>query len=327
MFIINPTISLVAVAVVVVFYGVLTKRRMDAPFEDIRSGLFVAFSEWAAKKASSMPSMQQRAWKPNLLIPIEDIRKLRGSFSMIEHITYPKGSAKLLGIGNQSPAFSDQLRRISLAFRERGVFSSFMVIEQASYSEGLITGMQVLQGAFFRPNILFLSVPNGSEREEAYRLVVQHATSLGLGALVYAPHPESGLGQRQYINVWIRDRSPDWQLRWDIGYLDLAILSAYKLMRNWRAEMRLITVIQAEADRAGATRFMSRLVDLARIPDTQVVVAIGDFVDYVKKSPLADLSVFGLVPSPDFAFMRRMVGATHSTCLFVRDSGSENVLA
>ena len=47
MFIINPTISLVAV----VFYGVLTKRRMDAPFEDIRSGLFVTFSEWAAKKA------------------------------------------------------------------------------------------------------------------------------------------------------------------------------------------------------------------------------------------------------------------------------------
>ena len=191
-------------------------------------------------------------------------------------------------------SFSDQLRRISLAFRERGVFSSFMVIEQASYSEGLITGMQVLQGAFFRPNILFLSVLDGSEREEAYRLVVQHATSLGLGALVYAPHPESRLGQRQYINVWIRDRSPDWQLRWDFGNLDLAILSAYKLMRNWRAEMRLITVIQAEADRAGATRFMSRLVDLARIPDTQVVVAIGDFCDYVKSrrwptSPSLDL--------------------------------------
>ena len=55
-----------------------------------------------------MPSMQQRAWKPNLLIPIEDIRKLRGSLSMIEHITYPKGSAKLLGIGNQSPAFSER---------------------------------------------------------------------------------------------------------------------------------------------------------------------------------------------------------------------------
>lgn len=327
MFIINPTISLVAVAVVVVFYGVLTKRRMDAPFEDIRSGLFVAFSEWAAKKATNMPSLQQRAWKPNLLVPVDDIRKLRGSFSIIESVTYPKGSAKLLGIGNHSSDFAEQLGRLSGAFRERGVFSLSMLLEHSSYSDGIIAGMQVLQGAFFRPNIVFLEQPGSPDRELAYRRVVHRAVELGLGALIFAPHPEAGLGQRQHINVWIRDRSPDWQLRWDFGNLDLAILVAYKLSRNWQAQMRLVTVVSDEADVADARRFMSRLVDLARIPDTEVVVATGAFRDFVNDAPLADLSVFGLVPNPDFRFVSEMVTATNSTCVFVRDSGSENVLA
>ncbi len=42
---------------------------------------------------------------------------------------------------------------------------------------------------------------------------------------------------------------------------------------------------------------------------------------------LANLNKFGLVPDPDFAFMRRMVKATYAICLFMRDSGRENVQA
>ena len=72
---------------------------------------------------------------------------------------------------------------------------------------------------------------------------------------------------------------------------------------------------------------MSRLVDLARIPDTEVVVAKGAFDAYVANAPQADLNIFGLVPDPDFDVIRRMVETTSSTCLFVRDSGRESALA
>ena len=329
MFIINPIISLLSVAVVIIFYGLLTHRKMDAPFEDVRSGLFVALSEWAAKKVTEMPSMQERAWKPNLLVPVEDIRPLRGAFSLIETLTYPRGSVKLLGLKRMDVAESlhEQLGHLTRAFRERGVFSSSMVVDNRSFSDGIITSMQVLQGAFFQPNIVFLHLPPTPEREIPYGHIVKQASALNLGLLVHAPHAEAGLGQRTSINVWIRDRSPDWRLRWDFGNLDLSVLSAYKLMRNWKAEMRVITVISDADEEAPAHAFMSRLVDLARIPDTQVIVAIGAFAEYVLQAPRADLNIFGLVPDPDFAFMRRMVKATNSTCLFVRDSGRENVLA
>ena len=329
MFIINPTVSLISVAVVVAFYGVLTRQHMEAPFEDVRSGLFVAFSEWAAKKVTDMPAMQERAWKPNLLVPVEDVRRLRGAFSIIQNITFPKGSVKLLGLNHDGEAdgLPEGLNNLTRAFRERGIFASSMVVDNGSFSDTLVAGMQVLQGAFFRPNIVFLNMPKSTEQEDAYRRVIAQATALKLGTLIYAAHPVASLGQRRHINVWIRDRSPNWRLSWDIGNLDLSILAAYKLMRNWNAQMRVITVIEDENEEENARRFMSRLVDLARIPDTEVVVARGAFNTYLAEAPQADLNIFGLVPNPDFDVIRRLVETTSSTCLFVQDSGRETALA
>jgi len=71
MFIINPTVSLVSLVVTLGFYAVLARRQLDAPFEDVRSGLFVALAEWAAKRVTELPTMQERVWKPDLLVPVE----------------------------------------------------------------------------------------------------------------------------------------------------------------------------------------------------------------------------------------------------------------
>ncbi|PSQ84752.1 MAG: hypothetical protein BRD40_00880, partial [Bacteroidetes bacterium QS_1_65_9] len=61
--------------------------------------------------------------------------------------------------------------------------------------------------------------------------------------------------------------------------------------------------------------------------DAEVCVGRGSFSDYLAEAPQADLSVFGMLPEPDFDFCRRMVESTRSTCLFVRDSGRESALA
>ena len=328
MFIINPTVSLVSVAVVVAFYGVLTRRHLEAPFQDVRSGLFVALAEWAAKRVVEMPPMQERAWKPNLLVPVEDPHELRGTFSFIRDIAYPKGSVKLLGLQSTvDNGLALRLPRLTRSFQAQGVFATSTIVDNGSFAGSLISGMQVLQGAFFRPNILFLTVPSTVGRESPVKQVLAEAERRHIGALLYAPHPVAGLGQRHSINVWIRDRSPDWQLSWDIGNLDLSILTAYKLKRNWNARLRLITVVEDEREVENARQFMHQLTDLARIPDTSVVVAHGSFFDFLPTASQADLNLFGLVPDPDFDFIRRMVRATNATCLFVRDSGHESALA
>jgi amino acid transporter len=334
MFIVNPILSLVSVAVVVAFYAVLARQQLDAPFEDVRSGMFVAFAEWAAKKVTELPSAQERAWKPNLLIPVEDPNELRGAFQLIRQIAAPKGSAKLLGVGctdDEHTASADDLRAplatLAKAFRERGVFATSTVLEGPTFEGGVAASIDVLKGAFFQPNILLLPLPHDDEREAATRRLILRAHERGLGVLMYAIHPRARLGQQQAVSVWIRDRSPDWKLRWDIGNLDLSILTAYKLKRNWQADMRLVTVVEDPTDQPDARAFMSRLMDLARLPQTEVIVAEGPFSRYVRQAPHADLNLFGLSPTPDFDFARAMVEETNASCLFILDSGQESALA
>jgi len=329
MFIINPTVSFVALVVTLGFYVILARRQLDAPFEDVRSGMFVALAEWAAKKVTELPTMQERAWKPNLLIPVEQSSALRGSFLTIQDLTEPQGSVKIVGLSpNGTPeVLNEQLDTLTSAFRERDIFASATIIDAGGFAEGLRAGMQALRGAFFHPNIVFLRMPDSPEREADYRRVIAEADRENVGTLLYAPHPRAALGQRQTINVWIRDRSPDWRISMEIGNLDLALLTAYKLSTNWRASVRVLTAVPDPDEQEKARDFLEKLIDLGRFPNTEAVVGTRPFADYLREAPHADLNIFGLQPDPDFDTIRGLVDETDSSCMFVRDSGRESALA
>jgi hypothetical protein len=329
MFIVNPTFSLIALSVVVLFYGLLLRRSLATDVADVRSGLFVSLAEWAAKQVSELSTSQERAWKPNLLIPVESTETLRGTFSLLEQIAAPKGSVRLLGLASDhaSENLSDQINDLTGAFRKRGVFASSTVIKADAFADGLTAGIQALRGAFFRPNMLFLTCPNSNTREQDYRTILDDLSDMPIGILIYAAHPHAGLGQREQINIWIHDRSPDWSISMDIGNLDLPLLTAYKLVQNWDAQMRLLTVVDDPSERENARAFMETVTNLARMPGAEVQVMEGAFRDAVPNAPQADLNIFGLPPGPDFDFMRSMVDQTRSSCLFVADSGQESALA
>ena len=329
MFIINPTISFVALVVTLGFYAILARRQLDAPFEDVRSGMFVALAEWAAKKVTELPTMQERAWKPNLLVPVETASDLRGSFLTIQDLTHPQGSVKIVGLSpNGTPEVLDrQIETLTDSFRDRGVFASATLIDAGGFADGLRAGMQALRGAFFRPNIVFLRMPDSPDREADYHNIIQEAERESVGVLLYAPHPRAALGQRQTINVWIKDRTPDWRLSMEIGNLDLALLTAYKLSQNWNARMRVVTAVPDPNEQEKAQDFLEKLMDLGRFPNAEAVVGPKPFNEYVPEAPQADLNIFGLQPDPDFDTIRDLVTQTDSTCMFVRDSGRESALA
>ena len=329
MFIINPTISLISVALVLVFYGILSQRKLITPFEDVRSGLFVSFAEWAAKHTSMLSYSQERAWKPNLLLPVSDSSSVKGIFSFLTNVTFPKGSIKLLGISDadNETKFSKKLSELSKAFYEKGVFSSWAVIQTQKFSEGVNLANQAYRGSFFKPNIVLLNIQDKELFEQDYRAVIRESARLKLGILIYYQNNKTGVGQRQIINVWIRNRAPHWKISWDIGNLDLSILIAYKLKKNWNAKIRLVTVVDNSDQETQAKNFMNELIDQARLPKTEILVHVGNFMEYVQDAPEADLNIFGLTPDPSFDFMESMVEQTSTTCLFIRDSGTENILA
>ena len=329
MFIINPTISWITILIVFIVYWYLSKQNLETPFEDVRSGLFVSFAEWAAKHTWGMKSMQQRAWKPNLMVPVRDVIGAKGNFQFLRNIAKPKGSIKLLGIEpfSENSTLVKELNDLSEAFRNKGVFSSWTVINTDEFAKGVNYGNQALKGAFFRPNIIFLNLQDHDDYESEIRPVIRESIRLEIGILLFSSHPTARLGQRHIINVWVRDRKDNWSLGWDIGNLDLSTLIAYKLKKNWDAKIRLITVIDNENEKENATNFLNALINLARIPKTLTEVHVGDFKTIVNKAPSADINIFGMEENLSFEFVNEMTLKTNSSCLFVRDSGHESILA
>ncbi|WP_445385014.1 amino acid permease [Robiginitalea sp. IMCC44478] len=329
MFIINPTISLLSVMIVLMVYWYLSRQNLETPFEDVRSGLFVSFAEWAAKHTWGMKKMQQRAWKANLMVPVRDLNGLKGNFEFLRNITRPKGSIKLLGIKPFSEAekLAGQLESVASAFRQKGVFSSYSVICTDQFANGINYGSQALQGAFFKPNIVFLNMQDHDDYETELRPVMKESIRLEIGILLFLSHPTALLGQRNTINVWVSDRKGNWSLGWDIGNLDLSILVAYKLKINWGAKIRLIMVIEDPKEADNAREFLDSLINLARLPQTLTEIHIGAFRDIVEIAPAADLNIFGMDENLPFDFVKEMSAKTQSSCLFVKDSGHESILA
>jgi len=329
MFIINPTISLISISIVFVVYWFLSRQHIETPFEDVRSGLFVSFAEWAAKHTWGMKTMQQRAWKPNLMVPVRDVVGAKGNFQFLRNIAKPKGSIKLLGIESNkaNTKLAEELASLSEAFRIKDVFSSWTVINTDDFAQGVNYGNQALKGAFFRPNVVFLNLQQHDNYETEIRPVIKECIRLEIGVLLYSSHPTALLGRRNMINVWVSDRTDNWDIGWDIGNLDLSILIAYKLKKNWDATIRLIIVIKDEKERENAHKFLKLLINLARLPETLTEVRVGNFKDTVANAPSADLNIFGMEENLRFEFVKEMTISTNSSCLFVKDSGHESILA
>lgn len=336
MFVIHPTMAWTSIAIMLAFYWLLLRRRLEAPFADVRSGLFVSLAEWAATKVSELPGRQERAWKPNLLVPVEYAGELRGAFEILTSIARPNGTVKIMGIARcdaDQETLERRLTGLAASFGERGVFSTATVVRAPSgaFVDGLVAGMQALRGAFLRPNMVFLRLADGGTppwfgASELDR-VVREAERQRIGTLLWVPHPVTALGQRHKINVWIRDRSPDWRIGWDIGNLDLSLLTALKLQRNWGAELRLVMVVEDPEEREKGLAFLGDLVSLARVHHARSFVEVGEFSAFLGLAPQADLSVFGLTASPPVEFVHTLVAETRSSCLLVRDSGEESALA
>lgn len=328
MFIVNPIFGLIAVGTSVAVYGYLAHKRVGMT-DDVRSSIFVAFAEWAAAKVERLGGKTPRAWKPNLLIPVDDTAVLRGEFHFLLDVCKPEGSIMLLrltGRGEQEAAI-EPIERLARSFTDQGVLCRWSIIGTGDYQQGVMNGLEALQGTFFRPNTLFLALPEAPESHDELGKTIVDAKRTGVGVMLFAAHHRAGLGQRSAINLYVRPSPTGWSVNdaFDHNNLDLVLLIGYRLMKRWSAELTLITVIADESERADAETFLYELSELARFPDgTPRSVMVGPFRECAAAAPQADISLMGLQSDPDFEFMLAMIDITRSSCLFVADSGREN---
>ena len=326
MFIVNPVFCVIALLTVLVVHALLIRKHLRAPFGDMRSGLFVAIAEWAAKKVSDLTASRERSWKANLLLPIEKLQQLQASFDVVRNISYPTGFLKIVGLTgkNNEAVLAEELSEVADDFSDKGVFASWTVITAATFGENLQAGIETFAGAFFKPNTIFLTMPKDESRYSEFKAILDTCRDRQIGVLLLHEHSDKGKGERTAVNVWFADRGPAWELDMDLGNQDLALLTGYKLKRNWDVELRLVTVVADVEQKEAANNYLRLVAQTARIPNATTTVVTGNPGD---KTPLADLHIFPMPDEVNFAELRQYTDHYKASCLFALDSGQESGLA
>lgn len=328
MFIVNPLFSLAAVVLVLAFYLYLTRRELRTADSDVRSGLFVALSEWAAKRVYKLSADDDRAWKPNLLVPVKDVSQLRGTFRLIRSITYPKGSVKILGFAADEPdeRAAGRIAHITNAFADEQIFASWTSVRDPDMARSFVTSMETLRSAFFKPNVALLTYR--PDRVDDLKTILPAATTSGLGVLLFADHPRARLGRRHAINVWFGpDDIGEGSLDTEVGEMDLAVLIALKLKTNWDGTIRLLAEVVDESAKAHGLEYLNAVAERARLGSVETYAVVGDSRTVLTRGPQADISIFGAGRGVDLSIVQAHIELTMSACLFCRDGGQENALA
>jgi amino acid transporter len=328
MFLINPIFSLVAIVLVVGLYLFLARRTLAIEdSDDVRSGLFITVAEWASNKASKMPSAPERAWKPSVLVPVASVGELNGSYRFLKAMAWPQGVVNSLGIypPGEEAKMAD-LKLYTEAFQKDGISARKTLLEDEDFVNGVRAATQILRGAFFRPNLLFLHLRRDSKLRDLRQLIDKTA-AYRMGIVLLARHPVNDLGREQVINVWISPPS-DWQFSSRAGSNDLSILLALQLQKNWKGSINLCMAVDDDETTRKADLLLQELITLARLPGTtQIVILQSPFEQALTQAPHADLTIVGLPKQPDLNFDRRLVDIVDGSCVFVRDSGDESALA
>lgn len=253
-------------------------------------------------------------------MPVDDPKVWAGPLLFIRNITYPAGSIFAFTVQeDEKNSMNDELKELFAPIKNEGVLVTTTTIDDTNFQHGAKLVIQTLSGSTFRPNILFLTVGSDSDNDDVLNKLVQDATKSRLGVIILRQHSRKAFGMQRVINLWLRDKSPNWHL---------AMLITLQLQINWHGTINLVTASPEKNDEKRLNNFLEKLGDRARLPSmTDFHVLIGQFKDVVLQAPPADINIFGVGHDTiSFDFIRDVSELTKSSCLFVRDSGEEKCI-
>jgi hypothetical protein len=324
LFVSSPTMGLVGGTMVAVVYIWLHRRRLHTPWETVRSGIHVRVAAWAAQRASRGPR-PERAWSPELLLPVERSQDADLLVALGARITRLAGGVRIVGMRSDAD-LGLALEERAAHLRAHGTPATSTVVDAVSFARGATMVVDATQGMFMGPNLLLINGEVQSEKD--LQILVDHCDARGIGMGVYLSHPDGGLGRARQVTVWLSERSPDWSLQMHNANLDLPVLIGHLLSADQGCRLQLATVVRSIEDRADANGFLERLIEQGRLKaGTDIHVAEGRFLDAVRESPYADIHVFGLSTTVERKRMFQIRDAVGGSCLFLLDSGQESILA
>ncbi len=334
MFIINPTVSLISLAIVVAFYAMLLHKVLIQTKGDVRSGLFTALADWATKISNELsPQKEARAWQPELLVPIESPIEIKGTYRLIYALTYPKGSIKVLGmlLGGEEERLRRYLPELMESFQKAKISSAYTLVDGDDFGKTVSISMQALETAFFKPNIIFLKLDEKKYGlQEKYLPIIRESKKRKWGLVMLATFESVGLGIEKTINLWLDMIPHDWEDRLDLGNNDLAILTAMIIRKNWNARINIIKTVREEVALSEEQIIgeMEQMKILTRMPKNTKIKVVRRTPAMWSQAPLADLNILELPDKEDLDLKRlqEIPNKLRTACLFTLDSNIENAL-
>jgi len=326
MFMINQKFSIIAILVIIAIYFILIKRSSHVYAPDVRSGVLVFLAERFAKAANRLP-YYPKIWKPNLIVPIKGLENFSRIIPLIQAIVTPSGRVTVFKVLtkderklNTREGLHKQLRDSVAPLKDKDIFVETAIVEAHEALTGTITIMQTVNGMYFPPNTIFYTLENGRRKDAIQdEGVLREATNEGLGIIVLKYNEMVGLSQERIVNLWIRRQSPN---------INLAILVALQLERNWQGEVRLIQVVDTQEEQGEARAYLLKLKSLMRMPvDGDIKIMVGPFMERIEESPPADINIFGMGESLDITQIHKVASTIGTSILFLRDSKHESALA
>ena len=331
MFVINVIVALTSLILIFLFYFYLVNLKLKSEAGDSRSGLFTALAEWATKKSSNLsPQKEVRSWRPDLLIPMTMPKDIRSSYKLIHSIIHPNGSIKILSLFNENPEEQKNielfLKNASQKYKESGISVSYAFVENRELNTTINISMQSLNAAFFKPNVIFVSVDTGNVNLDFYDKLIADVKKNNFGMIMYIPFSTASLAIEKNINLWLTNVPALWKETFNIGNNDLATLLALLICKNWRGEIDAIIVDDNPNQKFSETD-IEDIKTMIRFPKkTNISVKEGNLLVNVKKYRNADVNIFSIDADMSTVDMIIMVNESRISGIFCVDSNLENVL-
>jgi len=320
----SPAGGLPEVAFVSGIYLWLSRRRsVDTSWDTVQSGIAKTLAAWAALKAAQ-GGESERNWKPDLLVPVGSEEEARALTPLAYAVTRFRGSIKLVAT-RDDPALAELLDKQVAWLRDEGAFASWHLMPEERPGQAARLSINAMAGTFFAPNLLVIAARFADP--EVVQEVVDHARACNVGVLLAFDDVGRPTDSCRSVNVWLSDRSPDWELSLHVANLDLPVLLAYLLAHPLQGAIRLGTVVRSDGAVADAERFLADVIELGRVPRAEALVRSGSFLDALREAPRADVQLMGLPQDIDLEALGRIHEAAGGACWFLQDSGQESALA
>ncbi|HEY9115488.1 MAG TPA: amino acid permease, partial [Bacteroidales bacterium] len=331
MFVLNVIVALFSLIFIVLFYVYLVKKNIKSAAGDSRSGLFTALAEWATKKTNSLRAAREvRSWRPDLLIPMTMPKDIRSSFKLIHSIVFPVGSVKILVLKNENEAEQKNmegfLNNVIKKFKESEISISYTVIDNHDFNSTVNVSMQSLNAAFFKPNIIFVSVDMLIEDRAHFDKLLLDAKRNNFGVIVFIPFSTASLAIEKNINLWMTNLPTNWKETFSVRNNDLSTLISILICRNWKGTIDTY-ILNNDPLLEITPQDIEDFRVMVRFPkQTTISVRHGDLLENVKKERNTDVNIFNIEQGMKIDEMVKIVSETRISAIFCADSEYENVL-